>query len=328
MELLFATYDSTCVGHAEHFPETLAVLTAAAEPKMHHMLLDHVTRMVTPFMVQDERNAWQLQLWGIYSTYRTAEYRPNERLQSADNLQQWDPVSRVTAKTHGDGHPVAKWGFNAGRVDIQVSHNRDYLYFNSPLQGNFVVEGDVTTFGFRGSHFGYSDTEIVPSYTLKQYALCRFRSREELLPLTPQAWGPREWFRCRLKVADGTVTAGFNGHPYPSQKVEAEHDPWMSLCSPVRFNGGARNLRITGDPVVPEVIALATSRRLAGWLSYYEAEPGYLTDPSMSRFGTGGSWAFESDSSTGGIVGRLRPHLNGCYNESLLRYHRPMLEDG
>ena len=68
MELLFATYDSTCVGHAEHFPETLAVLTAAAEPKMHHMLLDHVTRMVTPFMVQDERNAWQLQLWGIYST--------------------------------------------------------------------------------------------------------------------------------------------------------------------------------------------------------------------------------------------------------------------
>lgn len=329
---LFATYDTNWAGYAEQIPETLAMLVAAEQLQNHRMVTDYVGRMVTGFMLQFDRNAWQLKLWEIYSTQRTAEYRPDEQLQSASHLRQWSPVSRVTARTHGDGHPAAKWGYKDGRVDIQASHSRDYLYFRSPLRGNFVVEADVTSFGFRGSHLGYADTEMIPVYNLKEYALCQFRSQEARLPLTPQAWEPREWFRYRLEVADGIVSTIFNGHQYPSQILAPNHDPWLSICSPIRFSGGVRNLRITGDGFVPNQIPLATSERLSGWLAYYEDEPIYHGHPQasaeLSETPTS-VWSYDSASANGGIVGRRETELPvGCHKEHLLRYHRPMLEDG
>lgn len=342
---LFAAYDASWTTHAEQIPETLAVLNAARQPQQDHMLTDPVSRMVRGFMLEDDRNTWQLKLWEVFSTHKTADYRPDEELQSASILRQWIPISRVTAQTHGSGNPAARWGYNNGRVDVQASHSRDYLYFRSPLRGDFVVEGDVTSFGFRGSHLAYADTEIIPVYNLQEYALCQFRSQEARFDLAPQAWGPRDWFRCRLEITDGVATAAFNGHRYPSLRLDAHPDPWLSICSPVRFNGGARNLRITGDAMVPEMISLARSERLSGWLAYYEDEPVYHSDAGVipeteyskteeepgeaSAPITASVWNFDSESPTGGIVGRREPDLAvGCYNERLLRYHRPMLEDG
>ena len=52
-----------------------------------------------------------------------------------------------------------------------------------------------------------------------------------------------------------------------------------------------------------------------------------VVGPSGS--GASVNWRQRGDlAAGGGLVGRHEPHLAGSFAESLLRYHRPMLEDG
>jgi hypothetical protein len=75
-----------------------------------------------------------------------------------------------------------------------------------------------------------------------------------------------------------------------------------------------RNLRITGDPQIPEELNLSTLPDLTGWVSYYD-EP--LT-------GDNRAWEKRGEE----IIARAFTDLPGSKQESVLQYHRPMLEDG
>ena len=64
----------------------------------------------------------------------------------------WSRVSRMTAETCGKGFPVARSETRPGQAQRITGHDHDYLYFASPLTGDFDVEGDFSTFGYRDIH--------------------------------------------------------------------------------------------------------------------------------------------------------------------------------
>ena len=89
----------------------------------------------------------------------------------------------------------------------------------------------------------------------------------------------------------------------------------MTILSQGMEAGTVRNLAITGSPTIPQKLNLSAAPDLAGWLpdEYLESSNGDNAD-----------W----DKLGEEITCRLRQDAPGSKQESLLVYHRPILEDG
>jgi hypothetical protein len=106
-----------------------------------------------------------------------------------------------------------------------------------------------------------------------------------------------------------------NGRQVHQAPLPPECDPWLALQCPVPNTGSARNIAISGRPVIPDQLNLSSLPDLTGWL------PDYYGD---SVTGDSPDWEKRGEE----IVGRLRDEFPGSKQESVLLYHRPMLEDG
>jgi len=71
--------------------------------------------------------------------------RPDPNVIVPPDLFQWVSVSRLRSITRGLGFPQALWGRQGNRIDKTSGHDEDYLFFRSPLLGNFEMECDMST---------------------------------------------------------------------------------------------------------------------------------------------------------------------------------------
>jgi hypothetical protein len=122
------------------------------------------------------------------------------------------------------------------------------------------------------------------------------------------------WFHIRIKSDEGVGRMYANGRLLFEQSLPADGDPWIGARSWHRYHGGIRDVRITGSPEIPDAIAMLHDEGLTGWADYYDVQ----------NFATLNNWHFDGEVLTGLSV---QTPANANY-ERLLRYHRPMLEDG
>src|SRR5690606_4286892 len=80
-----------------------------------------------------------------------------------------------------------------------------------------------------------------------------------------------------------------------------------------------RNLKITGNPTIPDQIEMIGGATADGWAPYHE-----------ERFGIdAAAWEVVQDPSGELVIhGRRRDVIDSKTVQSLLRYHRPIEEDG
>ena len=107
-----------------------------------------------------------------------------------------------------------------------------------------------------------------------------------------------------------------------SQDFLIRADSGSVISGEVRTIEQRRRLKrdpITGEPIVPEQVNLTALPDLPGWASYFGET---VATPA-------GQWQQLGDlEHGGGIVGRRDPRAPGSLLERLLRYNRPMFEDG
>ena len=214
--------------------------------------------------------------------------------------------------------PQNSWAVGNRYVEKQAPHDRDLLFYQIPLTGNFDVECDVacgspynTGLMFAGVHHafqGLSAIERGDLRTIGKQTLDRPLSHHE------------SWARMRMSVRDGVCTTWYNGLKIDERRLSAHHVPWLAIHSLGRHHSAVRDVRITGSPVVPERVLLCAEPELSGWYGYYGEQPGLP--------GKYAAWNFLEGSPEGGISGTHQPQLAGSFKESLLSYHRPLLEDG
>lgn len=256
-------------------------------------------------------------------------------------LKQWASVSRATAATRGPGCPLPRWDFRPGHVENVTSHDDDFLYFRIPLRGDFEVECDVSGFGWLDSHLMVAGTWVAPVYTHAAYDLGIFRQELKRFEFSPPLTITKEWIHYRTVVRNQVVSTCFNGRLVRRSCVSRDHDPWIAIRSSPRHDGAVRNLRITGQPIIPDELKLSSDPDLIGWVSYFGHRTG----------GSDAVWQHVGLADDGEIVGNRLPRpgsfvaslLNTfsrpapervfevplpAHQERLLRYHRPMLEDG
>lgn len=234
--------------------------------------------------------------------------------------ESWIPVSRRTARTEGMGYPTALWIRRGPSVHKIAPHDLDFLYYSVPLRGEFEIEGGLSTFSYRDVRLGLGNYWIGPVFSLDECEQGTFHRQTENVVLDQPLLEMNEFMRVRIEARAGKQSFFINGREISCRPYGPSSDPWVSIISPWYSSSVVENLRITGSPEIPAEIDLLLDPELPGWLPYFHE----------SEAGTTCGWQIESDESSSNniLIGRVNEELHGSHQESLLRYCRPMLEDG
>lgn len=320
--------DDACLG-----PEMVVISSAANVPQLQDQAYAFAFRLreLTDQQNLNDSEPWRRHLFAWLSKLMR---KMKEDASTEENLLHsaatWHPVTRSTSETSGRGYPSAEWLSQSGRVSKVKGHDRDYLYYSIPLMGDFVVEANVSAFNYEETRLGYGGIWAGPKFDHETILNGQFAGDDETITIAPALDEIRESMRVRLIVKDGVRTTEINGRNVFQARV-SQSDPWLSIFSYWYTHGWVRDLRISGAPIVPREIDLATNPGLPGWNSYFE--PSQHDQESEWRLTPASDFVaseFDPTSHSPELVlqGVQHPELNGSFQESLLRYHRPMIEDG
>jgi hypothetical protein len=234
-------------------------------------------------------------------------------------LKLWRPVSREVSRTRGKGYPTARWRLIEGGVENVASHENDHLYFGIPLQGDYEVECDLAAFAWRDTQLNVAGRWVMVRPNHQSITVGDLRDQTSFVEFAPPLTKIRNWAHFRVVVRGRTATMSVNGRPVYTVNAKESLDPWLSIHSNAHSDGGVRNIRITGSPTIPQTLKLTADEDLEGWMPW--------SDESIH---SQGNWQPLGDAANGGGIrsGHRRDLPTDCYKESLLYYHRPMLEDG
>lgn len=303
-------------------PETFAISMSLPHPENRDIVRAMLFQIVSRQLRRNVRSgvpAWETHIQAMWRQSNDLDTGTADVTSPSQILEQWHGTNRVLAVSRGSGSPHAQWHVSAGRVDNVAIHSDDYLFFQSPLRGNFEVECDVSALPWESTTIYVAGKWVSPFYTHNLYKLGNVRGEQPRRPILPKLSKPRVWFRYRATIRDNVCKTYINGRRIHVESLPPDHEPWLAIRSVLRNAGATRDVRITGDPVIPESVRLSTSRELPGWMPY--------SNRSVMR--PEGDWRqYDEAAYGGGIVGRHQADRAGTGLESLFYYVRPMLEDG
>jgi hypothetical protein len=235
------------------------------------------------------------------------------RPEEGDPPDGWASVVLGGASARGLGAPPGHWATRDGEILHIPGHEYDFLMLRTPLLGDFALTGELV--GPWPAQLSYGGVTVGLSHDRKQLLLSKLGQQPRRVALDPPLEAQGAALRFRWAVQEGSFSFFLNDRKLYEGGLPTRPDPWLALYQPATARGGVRALKLEGRPKVPDQIELSTQPDLTGWLSlvYNEATTG--DEPA---------WEKRGDE----ILGRRFKDLAGAGRESLLQYHRPMLEDG
>lgn len=230
-------------------------------------------------------------------------------------LTQWATAEYDSALNRGTGMPGSRWIAHDHGISQLSGHENDFLYFQCPLRGDYDIDCLTTTFDWRECEMFFNGRWAGPAWGMTHFETGDHRRNYRKPPLGKKmSTETGDWFHVRIQSKDGIGRMLVNGRQFYAEPLSQDHDPWIGGRFWHRYHGGIRDVRITGTPQIPKSLNLLHDRQLTGWADYY--------DPH--NFDLLNAWRFDGEQLTGMA---LREPVNS-HHERLLRYHRPMLEDG
>jgi hypothetical protein len=234
---------------------------------------------------------------------------------------QWRTVSQPRARTRGDGIPISSFDIVAGEMAQRGGHDFDAAYFQSPLLGNYEVNCRLSHFDFREAMLMVAGNANALKWTHNEVKLSHPRSAIKEFPLaTPITPKVYQWHDYKIVVKDGRYTSFVNGQKLYEEALPVDHDPWVAVVGwAANSSRAVRDIVITGKPTIPRELNLLGTPDLCGWMVDY-----YATDWGQTPF----EWKLTGDELTSPQVLDGNPARDRRKVENIIRYHRPMLEDG
>lgn len=325
-EELFSLADPTGVDELPaRWPETLALWHAIRHPDTRSIAAELLyavhRRAFNRFKFRRTTTVWNNHICAMAGLleHLSEDGAAIDEFTSPPALEHWIPTTDASAQSRGEGFPPSHWRWRGNRVDHLSGHNQwDYLFYRMPLRGDYEVECDVTHATALRMQLQVAGKSVFPRWDLAHVDSGTFRSEGDSGPVDPKLNLFGDWVRYRVVVRDGVRSTWFNGRKIHEEPVSDDADPWFAMRSWSRYHSTVRNLRVTGQPKIPDQVTLTKAPGLPGWKPYFDDTVG----------GTDMDWWQLGDLEGGGIVGRRKPEFAGSGMESLLRYHRPMAEDG
>lgn len=302
--------------------ETLVLWQAAKIPDAHADIAPTLFQILTTQIRVGVNNgpiAWDRHISALASQVKLS-LSPQSGIESGDELsvRNWIPVSHGDCVTRALGFPAAEWRQNNDVLFNVVSHHDDYLYYRIPLTGDFEVECDLGGFDYRDTELRVHGICIVPHVDLSDFFVRDLRGERGQFALDPPLSWATEWIRHRVIVKDDVCTIIMNGREVYRKEIWQDASPWLAIRSPFYGQSWVRDVRMTGDPVIPEELSLSGNPELSGWL---------IDNPDAGKQDKH-AWRYDSlIGPEGGIVSPVQRELQGSFLENVLRYERPLLED-
>jgi hypothetical protein len=303
----------------DRYPEFVAIHAATLRPALAEEVLPLAELIVENQHSHHVSIDWERKVRWLRAQARWLSDPQLSKLplrQPPQGLTQWAVVSHPTAELRGRGLPPATWSYSRGKAAFHTGQGNDSLYFQSPLTGDFEVSCRRTTFGWKEMRLLYAALAVDVHYEGKAVIRAPLARGATTIPLAAkiEPWG--EQIDYRLEVKNGQMTVVINGKPVHSERLNVGADPWLAIQTAAgHFDGGVENLRITGSPTIPKEIDLTAAPDLAAWRADYYGDS---IDSAEAL------WTKQKDE----IVGNLYENAPGSNRESVLYYHRPLLEDG
>lgn len=270
------------------------------------------------FHIADEWESHLCTLVGLYPIHLDGE--TGTHVATDEAFQNWSPASRSIAMTRGAGYPATNWHRTAnGELHLRSGHHRDYLFYASPLAGNYEVTGEVDLGGrtqiMTGGYF------VGPRGGRTAIEVGKFRSDHLVQPVDPPFPSDDPWVRYRAVVSDGRLQVFLNDRLLVQRALGSSCDPWIAARGIASSIGPLRHLQIAGDPQILHEVDLSSEAAFSSWYTYY-----FFTEDAGNPQSL---WQWEpGETGLGQIVARRHPAARGSWLESILRYHRPLMEDG
>lgn len=189
------------------------------------------------------------------------------------------------------------------------------MYLAVPLRGEFQLDCELTSATGQQIGIMYNGLAIGLKSDGKHLDRSQFGRPLADQTLNPPLEKPGDWYPFRLAVKGGRASILINHRKVHEAPVPPDGDPWLALVCSALQSGGARKIAITGDPRIPDKLNLSMLPDLSGWLAGEYNETATGDNPDWDKHGEE-------------IVGRMVENRPRSKQESVLRYHRPMVEDG
>jgi len=227
----------------------------------------------------------------------------------------WERVTQTRSQTRGEGYPIAHWTETGNRLTHYRGHDRDLMYLAVPLRGDFRIDCELSARPGQSIRLAYGGLAVGPKPDLKLLDRSQFGRPLGDIAVNPPLEKLGDWLAFRLAVNGGRLSTSINGRKVHEAPAPPDGDPWVTILSQGMEAGTVRNLAITGNPTIPQKLDLSAAPDLAGWLADEYLETSSGDDADWDKLGEE-------------IIGRMRNDAPGSKQESLLVYHRPILEDG
>jgi hypothetical protein len=309
--------------HVDQWIDLLVLWSVASNPLTDHLAGAEVVSSAAGLpqyrndLTSDLINDYLRLLQGRYEDLATRKTAPAE-FAGAHESKQFVVFSYVDAATHGLARPLAR--FRIGReTAYKVSgHETDYLAFRSPLLGDYDVDCEVSTQTGAFTSLMIADTSIEQRNAGRQLRVGSLRKAVRDIDIYPPLEPLGQWTRYNSFVRDGIATYLINGREVDKTSLELSA-PWLAFRSWRQAASKIRYVHLNGSPIIPASIDLITSDKLSGWFSYHAADQAEGLGHWRARSTEGGTYELVAPA----VSGRI-----GSYEEDLIRYIRPIFEDG
>ena len=306
----------------KRWPEVLVGSDATRHPELRASALTLLTQIVDHQHKRGLGEMWEGRTTGLRDQCkRLIDTNQYPAAGGSSPKGQWATASIEWADAHARG-PVSRWHFRENEITHVAGYSHDYLYYQSPLRGSFTVEAELATYGWRETRLMYHAHWVGAQYTGEVVDLGDLTSSWQSPKIDPKVeFG--DWCVMKLAVEPNKATYYINDRKVHEQALPDQPDPWLALMTWGNLSGGARMIRIKGEPEIPEELNLSARNDLVGWTASLYHDPMNNRQQNENENGTANAWIKNNDE----IVGQQFVKTPGRKRASLLRYHRPLVED-
>jgi len=307
--------------HSEYSAELLLLYDAVVRKRAFDLVGDLLTAFHSRRYELNIADEWESHLCSLMGYYHSDLDGDPESHKATDRpFKWWAPVARSIAMTRGDGYPATIWQRQSnGELHLRSGHHRDYLFFTSPLVGNYEVAGEIDLGGRAQIMAG--GLYASPQGGRRSVEIGKFRSEHLVQPVDPPFDPHDPWVRYRAVVRDSQLKLFLEERLLVERELGPGFDPWIAARGIAHSTGPLRHLQIAGEPQIPDRINLSSPAASTSWYTYYFFTEDAGNPQSLWQWETG-------EGGRGQIVAKRFPGIRGSLMESILRYHRPLVEDG
>ncbi|WP_182867710.1 DUF1583 domain-containing protein [Rhodopirellula sp. JC639] len=236
----------------------------AAEPE-HHEFAKKVTKALIDHT--HTRSRGYLMPW-VARYEHNHGWAETSGLRTGDELAHWIPATHASAKDFSEGKTAPIWVSDG---EAQVHHvcgfGNDSLWFRYPLQGDFTIEMEIRDGGWREAELLFDGLLFAPlAHNGSVYV--KSQNSTDWVRFYSKATKQNEWNRCRVTLDDQTLRFHVNDQ-LVYREPRKDHSPWFAIHLAGNKRTSVRNIKISGQPVIPHDVNLIPGDTLRGWSGQY-----------------------------------------------------------